>query len=121
MTITNIRVIWHSHSSSRTNLCNYVFATLRHVSLLLCLAIGLHSIVTITVRNAKSVRFTCTPPIDRWCLLETLRKYRVSVPSDEIGHVSVRVHLHQSDGGLERHAQLGSRRAQGLRIDASLP
>ncbi|CAF0911055.1 unnamed protein product [Adineta ricciae] len=35
--ITNIRLIWHSHSSTRTNL-----------------SIGLHALVTITARNAKS-------------------------------------------------------------------
>ncbi|CAF1013263.1 unnamed protein product [Adineta steineri] len=37
LTITNIRLIWHSHASARINL-----------------SIGLYCIVTITVRNAKS-------------------------------------------------------------------
>ncbi|CAM2718167.1 unnamed protein product [Rotaria socialis] len=37
LTITNIRLIWHSHSSSRINL-----------------SIGLYAVVTITARNAKS-------------------------------------------------------------------
>ncbi|CAF1022981.1 unnamed protein product [Rotaria sp. Silwood1] len=37
LTISNIRLIWHSHASPRVNL-----------------SIGLYSIVTITVRNAKS-------------------------------------------------------------------